>query len=121
MAKKSYNLGQIYSQLEPMLLRALETHEQSIEAYGLACEVAADAMMAYRIAKADAVEWLKNQGERVTIIGDLVQGRTAPQKAEMVKAEGYKNKCKMMVKALEERINSLKFIGRRMDYASQTK
>lgn len=115
--QKTYDLPTIQGNIEQMLLRALESHEEAITAYGLANDAYADDMMAYRQAVAVVTKRLKAEGEKVTIIGDLVRGETAELKAAVLKSEGQMKRCKMLVLALEERIQAIKFIGRRLEVA----
>jgi len=114
---EKYNLPNIQANIEQMLLRACEDHEKAIIAYGQASDIYADDFMAYRKAKAEVVKRLKAEGEKVTIISDIANGETAQLKGEMLKSEGQKKKCSMMVSALELRNNAIKFIGNRLDYA----
>jgi hypothetical protein len=116
---KKYDLGTIQSNIEQMLLRACEEHENAIIAYGEASDVYSDCFIAYRKKKSEVTKRLKKEGEKVTIIKDLANGETLELKGELLKAEGQMTKCKMIVNALENRINAVKFIGKRLDFAVQ--
>ena len=113
--KKKYDLATIQSNIESMLLRALQEHEEWIKAYGEASDNYSETMVRYRKAKSDVVARLKGKGEKVTIIESLAQGETIDLKGEVIKAEGYMKKCQMYVNALQERIQTIKFIGKRID------
>lgn len=111
---QTYDLGVIQSNIDQMLLRALEGHEKAIEAYGLAIDEYSGAFANYRRAKAEAVKSLKSEGKPVTIITDLANGMVAGEKATLLKSEGYMKKCKMLVEGYIERIQGIKFLGNRM-------
>jgi len=113
---KHYDLASIQASIEEMLLRACQSHEDAIIAYGQANEVYADDFVNYRQAKAAVTQRLKSQGEKVTIIADLANGETVEIKGKLLKSEGQMKKCQMMVKAYEERINAIKYIGKRLDF-----
>ena len=115
----TYDLGTIQANIEQMLLRACEEQEKAIIAYGQANEIYADDFVNYRTAKADVTKRLKAEGEKVTIIADLANGETVELKGKQLKSEGQMKKCQMMVKALEERINAIKYIGKRLDFQEQ--
>ena len=116
---ETYDLGKIQSNIEQMLLRACEQHERAIIAFGEAHDVYADDFVIYRKAKSDVTQRLKSEGEKVTIIKSLAEGETVELKGRQLKSEGQMKKCKMMVSALEERINAIKYIGRRLEDAEK--
>ena len=113
---ENYNLAKIQANIEQMLLRACQEHEKAIIAYGEANSIYSEDFVNYRQAKASVTKRLKAEGEKVTIIADLANGETIELKGKLLKSEGQMKKCAMMVKALEERINAVKYIGRRLDF-----
>ena len=112
---KEYDLGVINANVENMLIQAQQGLEKAIQEYGEAVDVYGDSIVTYRKAKAEAVRRLKANGTAVTIIQDLAAGEVAEHKAEMVKAEGKMKRIRMLVDAYIERINGIKYIGRRTD------
>ena len=112
---KTYNLAEIYSNLEQMLLNSQAELEKTIEAYGDACDHYSVLFGEYRVAKAQAVSKLKSDGHAVTIIQDLAQGMIASKKTALLQAEYNVKKLKMLVDAYIERVNGIKFIGRKTD------
>ena len=114
---EKYDLGLIQSNIEQMLLRACSEHEQAIIAFGEAHDVYADDFVVYRRAKGDVTGRLKQEGEKVGVIKALAEGETVDLKGKMLKSEGQMKKCRMMVDALAERINAIKFIGKRLEVA----
>ena len=84
-------------------------------AYGMACDIYADAFIKYRGKKAERTKYYKEKEERVTIIADMVQGDTLEEKKELLMAEGKKKTCEKWVMAYENRVNTFKFIGRKTD------
>lgn len=112
---KRFNLAQVNAELDNMLLRAQCDLEDVIEAFGEAVDEHAEAEARYRKTRGDTVRRLREEGIAATLIGDIVKGATAELKAESLRAEGLKAKCKLMAAAIELRINSLKFVGKRTD------
>ena len=112
---KKYDLGVINSEIEQMILRAQEELEKAIVAYGIAVDAYADAEMEYKKAKASFIIKLKNGKESVTLIPHLAEGESAELKKECISAEGNVKRLKMLVDAITERINGIKFIGRRVE------
>ena len=115
----SYDLSKLYSQIDQKLMDSQVELEGAIKAYGQACDVYADAFVAYRTAKAEAIKRLKGEGAAISIAVELAQGETAQLKGELLKAEGNRRRVEKMIDAYELRINSFKFIGK--DRAGVTK
>ncbi len=109
-----YDLGVIQSNVENMLLNALQSHEDSIIAYGEATVAYAHANSIYRIEKAKEILSLKKEGKHSTIVLDLAKGAVASHKMEADMADGEMKKCKMLCEGFIERIQAIKFIGNRL-------
>lgn len=116
---KKYNLATINANLDNMLIEAQELLENTINAYGVAVDYYSECMVDYRKGKEDAVRKLKNANTPIGIIRELSGGMTASLKGEMIKAEGNMKRLKMLVDAYTERINGMKFIGKRIDTLAQ--
>jgi len=114
-----FDLGVINSNAHNLLARAQTDLSAAIEAYGLATDEYAEAETRLRVARADTIKTLRDQGMAATLILDLAKGATASFKEEAIKAEGRIKKASHMIRAIEHRINSVKFIGRRTDEAAQ--
>ena len=89
--------------------------EKAIEAYGEACDLRAAAEEAYRKNRATAMIRLKKQGIAVSMLDKLAEGEVADQKAECLKLDGYKEHARMRIEAFKERINSIKWLGRKSE------
>ncbi len=109
-----YDLGVIQSNIENMLIQALEAHEKAIQAYGEAVDAYSIDFANYRRAKADAIKELKFKGEKVTIILSLADGLVYEYKQKELHSEGQMKKAKMICEGLIERIQGIKFIGNRV-------
>ena len=114
---EKYDLGIIQSNIEQMLLRACKDHEQAIIAFGQAHDEYAEDFINYRKAKAEATKRLKAEGYPVGVIKSMAEGETLELKRKQLKSEGNVKRCKMLVSAIEERINATKYIGKRLDEA----
>jgi hypothetical protein len=112
---KDYNLQVIYANIDNMLIRSQTKLEETITAYGKAHDEYSILFGEYRLAKAEAVKKLKNEGHAVTIIQDLANGLVAAKKAELLQADGKVKKLKMLVDAFTERIQGIKFIGKKTE------
>ena len=116
---KEYNLGVIQANIEAMLLKACEDHAKAIETFGEAHDIYSDDIVVYERAMASVTKRLKAEGEKVGVIKDIARGETAELKGKMLKSEGQMKRARMMVMALEERINAVKYVGRRLEIAEQ--
>jgi hypothetical protein len=112
---KQYNLQNIYANIDNMLFEAQETLEKAIEAYGIANDDYGNKFTEYRKERAVIVRRLKSEGKQVGVIKDMTDGETANLKGELLKAEGRMKKCKMYVDAYTERVQAIKFVGRKTD------
>jgi len=116
---KNYDISQINSNAHNFLAQAQADLEVAIEAYGQATDEYAEAETRLRVARADTIKTLRSQGMAATLILDLAKGATATFKEEAIKAEGRIKKSSHLIRSIEHRINSVKFIGRRTDEAAQ--
>jgi len=116
---KNYDISQINSNAHNFLAQAQADLEVAIEAYGQATDEYAEAETRLRVARADTIKTLRSQGMAATLILDLAKGATATFKEEAIKAEGRIKKASHLIRSIEHRINSVKFIGRRTDEAAQ--
>lgn len=112
---KEYDLAKINANVEQMLLRAQEGLESTIEAYGLAVDAFSASEVEYRKARARVVQELKERKIGITLIPHLSAGEVADLKGASIKAEGEVKRLRMLVDAYIERINGIKYIGRRSD------
>ena len=115
---KEYDLGQINSQAHNLLGRAQTDLSTAIEAYGLASDEFAECEQRLRKARETAITRLREEKMPVTLILDIVKGMTSELKRDSMKAEGRIKKASHMIRAIEHRINSVKFLGRRIDDAA---
>lgn len=115
MSLKRYNLAQVNADLDNALLRAQEDLENTIGLYGEATDAVAECERLYRQTRGDTTRALRAEGMPATLINEIAKGGTSGLKAEVIKAEGTRKRYQMMVSAIEHRINTLKFIGRRTD------
>lgn len=114
---KQWNLAVINAELPQMLLRTQTKLEDVIELYGDASDAFADATEAYRHDLGVAVEGLRAVTPKIpaTLIRDLAAGSVAKQKGDMVRTEGYQKKAAHQVRAMQERLNTLKFLGKKLN------
>ena len=112
---KSYNLQSVYANLDKMLITAQQEYEETIEKYIEFAENYANAVMEYRKLKAEKTKEYKQAGEPVTVISNYVQGDTAEAKRNMIIAESQKKHIEKMIEAYNNRINMLKFIGKKTE------
>jgi hypothetical protein len=117
---KNYDIRTINSNAHNFLAQAQEDLESAIAAFAKASDDHAEAEMRLRIAREDAILMLKEQKMPATLILDLSKGKaTASLKAESMKAESRVKHAQHLIRSIENRINSVKFIGRRTDEAAQ--
>lgn len=117
---REYSLDQINSNAHNFLANAQEDLEKAIAAFALASDEHAEAETRLRIAREEATLMLRDQGNPVGLIDTLVRGKaTAYLKEESMKAEGRVKHAQHLIRSIENRINSVKFIGRRTDEAAQ--
>lgn len=64
----------------------------------------------YRMARADETLRLKNEGMSVTLISDLVKGKTAEEKQEWQIAKAHYNACREKMYSVREAISSYQSI-----------
>jgi hypothetical protein len=109
----NYDLATINSNAHNFLARAQDDLHTAIEAYGQASDEFADAEQRLREAREAAIRRLREEKMPVTLILDVSKGMTASLKTESLKAEARVKKAQHTIRAIEHRINSVKFIGRR--------
>ena len=121
LTKKHYNLPAIYASLDEMLIRAQDEFEDTIEAYGKALDINAEDVANYERAKADVIRRLKKEGNAITLISDIAKGEIADIKEVMLKSEAQVKRLKILCDAYIERIQGIKFIGKKGDFAVEGK
>ncbi len=84
----------------------LDKAEDALKALDEATNIFAIAQRNYRLEKGDITEKLRRDGIQVTIIKDIVQGRTADLRMKMVQAEGQVEKCKNYLYLYKQRDRS---------------
>ncbi len=113
---KKFDLQKFYINLPHYLLTVNNQHAEAIKAYGEACDDFALKVKDYRLKKSDKTSHWKKKGEKVTTIRDIVQGETAEEKSELLKAEGRKKMLAMYVDLYKYRNDNYKFIGKGIAY-----
>jgi len=95
-----------------------ETHEKledSIELYGQCAEQYADDFIAYRKEKSRLTKDYRDKGEKATNIKAMVDGDSAEFKHKLLLSEYQKKKVEMLINAYELRIQTIKFMGKKID------
>lgn len=115
MADKQWNLACINSNADQMLLRTQTKLEETIELTSEAYGVFSDKTAIYRKQKAETIKELIERKTAATVSSDIANGACADLKSEMMKAEGRWHRARSLCRALEERLQTIKFIARRID------
>ena len=113
----NFDLASFYTDLDKHLYQAQLDLEHLIEAYGEAGMQHAKAYAEYRKAKAEACLRIREEGKPVGMVTDLANGATADVKQAEMEAEARVKKARLLVDAVTERINMLKYIGRTSETA----
>ena len=105
------DLSALYANLPASMVDAQKMLEASIQAYGDAVDVEAQAEYEYRTKKAEVIRRLREEKMPVGMAVDLAQGETADLKRSVMQAEGAKKKCAYLIDGYRERLFNLRHIG----------
>ena len=111
--ESTIDLVKVYANIDQSLVNACACLEKAIQAYGVASDTYADAVVIYRKEKACKFKKLKDDKVPATLIKEMVAGETADLKGEVLTCEAQKKQCQMYISLFEHRINTLKFIGKK--------
>jgi len=112
---RQWNLAKINAQADQILLRTQTKLEETIDLTAQAYGEYADAVALYRQQKAETIKELLDRKTAATVSGEIASGACANLKADMMRAEGQWQRARNLCRALEERLQTIKFIARRVD------
>jgi len=105
-------LIKVYANLDEYLIEAQNKFEAVIKNYAKAREYYAECVVKYETAFAEQIQKLQKEDLPVTTIKEIAKLNCKNEYAEMVKAEATYKKFKAYKEGWQERINTIKFLGR---------
>ncbi len=113
MTTRHYDINALLHEVDHKLIGAQNELKQAIDAVRSAVTTHAQAEQAYRIAKATATRAVVAEGAKMTVLGDLVAGVVAVEKAACLQADGDLKAARSTVDEITERIRTIKYIDSR--------
>jgi len=120
MADTQWNLAVFNGNADQMLINTQLQLEETIELTARAYAEYAEHTAHYRKLKADMITAELNAGTPATVARETAAGACADAKADMMKAEGQWQRAKALSYALQEKLQTIKYIARRVDSAAQS-
>lgn len=103
----------VESNLDLWLFESQKLYEMAVKKFIKFKEAHINSEIIYDNAIAEQINRLKSDDERVTIIKEQAKSLCAKEYKEMMILDGKKERCSMWLKAMENRINMLKYLMKR--------